>query len=76
MPDGSPIDQWWKSHRPVQVTTNNARAVHAIAAQDDRRPYCGYRGRPVMTTEVPAVVDCSACIAAINADIAARGTQK
>lgn len=66
MPDGSPIDQWWKSHRSETVSTNAKTAVHlAIIGQNQRR-YCGHRGGE-WTTDPPRVT-CSACISAARAD--------
>lgn len=64
MPDGSPIDQWWKSHRPATVTTIASKAIHLM----DRWPraYCGHRNGT--QTTVGEDVTCSACISARKAD--------
>lgn len=67
MPDGSPIDQWWKSHRPAKVTTNPKASVHFVRGAGDPRPYCGTRQGKVTTAD-GALVTCSACISAIAAD--------
>lgn len=48
MPDGSPIDLWWKSHLPPKVTTTPKHAVHAPRSAADPRPYCGHRDRNAM----------------------------
>jgi hypothetical protein len=71
MPDGSPIDQWWKSHKPAKVSTDPKKSIHAATGGGDPRPYCGFRGKPSVTTADAAVLDCSACIAALNADMEA-----
>lgn len=68
MPDGSPIDLWWKSHLPAKVTTTPKHAVHAPRSAADPRPYCGHRDRNAMILSAGGVIDCSACIAALNAD--------
>lgn len=71
MPDGSPIDQWWKSHAPATVSTIAKTAVHlAIIGQNQRR-YCGHKGGEWSTD--PARVTCSACLAAMSADGAHEG---
>ena len=65
MPDGSPIDQWWKSHRPAQVSTNKKTAVHFIG-RTHGKAYCGYRGGSMVNMR--AMVTCSECVAAMRAD--------
>lgn len=74
MPDGSPIDQWWKSHLPARVTTNPKTATHAVKSEQDGRPYCGYR-KPAAVSKSASEITCSTCIANINADIAAGGSR-
>lgn len=69
MPDGSPIDQWWKSHRPVEVSTNAKTATHL--ALSGRVAYCGHRKG--FATHDHALVTCSACLAALRADQQSRG---
>lgn len=66
MPDGSPIDQWWKSHLPARVSTNPKTATHAPGVRG--RAYCGYRaGNQTLTTEAKTI-DCADCLAALRAD--------
>lgn len=64
MPDGSPIDQWWKSHRPVRSTSASTRIC---AASRYGIAYCGTRRNAGVSTN-RAAVTCADCIAAIAAD--------
>lgn len=66
MPDGSPIDQWWKSHRPAIVSTTAKTAVHLAVIGQKQRRYCGHRGGEWSTE--PERVTCASCIAMRKAD--------
>ena len=66
MPDGSPIDQWWKSHTPTKVTTDKKTATHFWDGQSYKRALCGHRNGTA--TNGAALVTCSACLAALAAD--------
>lgn len=63
-----PIKAARQAWSPPKVTTNPAEAVHAVRAAGDPRPYCGTR-RGKVTTSEGALVTCSACTAAIAADL-------
>lgn len=68
MSDG-PIKQWRDGFKTQPVSTNAKNALHLTKGGGDRRPYCGHRG-VAKTTNTRTYVDCSACIAAWNADAA------
>lgn len=65
MPDGSPIDQWWKSHLPAQATTTAADRV-CFMALGGRRAYCGRK--PKVAFDDWSKVTCSECRTAGRAD--------
>lgn len=67
MPDGSPIDQWWKSHRPPRAVPQS-QAVHLFDATKGRS-VCGRRV-PASRIAFPphGKVTCSDCVAAAIAD--------
>lgn len=60
-----PIHHWWRSHLPPRVSTNPKTATHYVGTWP--RAYCGHRGGT--QTGEPPLVDCSACVAAVQADI-------
>lgn len=64
MPDGSPIDQWWKSQLPPRSTSASKRVC---AANRYGIAYCGTRRNAGVSTN-PAAVTCADCQAAIAAD--------
>lgn len=64
MPDGSPIDQWWKSHRPAPVSTPTKDRV--CARSDTGRAYCGRRSG-ALVDDWPSTT-CADCLAAGRAD--------
>ena len=65
MPDGSPIDQWWKSHRPPR-SVSQAQALHMFDARRNRA-VCGRRTDTKHIAFPPdGVVSCADCIAAIE----------
>jgi hypothetical protein len=67
MPEGSPIDQWWKSHLPAKVTTSNDAERVCLIVPPKLSPYCGRRKRVKITFD-PAEAKCSECTAAWNTD--------
>lgn len=75
MPDGSPIDQWWKSHRTPRGVPQS-QAVHLFDAPKGRS-VCGRRV-PASKIAFPphGKVTCSDCMAAAIADSRQPGTSE
>lgn len=67
MPDGSPIDQWWKSHRPANVSTTNSARVCMVSVLD-RKTACGRKPTRDHQTAKRDDVTCADCRAAMRAD--------
>lgn len=65
MPDGSPIDQWWKSHLPPRVTTPANKRV-CYMELGHRRAYCGRKPKEAYSDWTK--VTCSECLAMSRAE--------
>lgn len=66
MPDGSPIDQWWKSHRAPKPTTKKSEAMHAFDIRLGRAA-CGSRPAAKMYAFPPdGEVSCPGCLAVMR----------
>lgn len=60
---GGPIEQWRDAWKPAQVTTAPATSLHAYGGPG--RSYCG---RKRVAVGAPDQVNCSDCLAALEAD--------
>lgn len=68
MPDGSPIDQWWKSHRAPKPTTSKTHAMHVFDVRLGRAA-CGSRPSIKMYALPPdEEVTCTGCLAVMRAE--------
>lgn len=65
MPDGSPIDQWWKSHRSAR-SVSQAKAMHVFDVRIGRAA-CGRRPAAKMYALPPdGEVTCADCQAVMR----------